>query len=97
MKNTFTTPSAQQFGLWFQVLTSWKKLYEAGYWEDVSTSDSRRNQVAFLCATVCNRVENNIAYDKRKELHSNESQDGQRSITLNGMKHLKKYVNTCLH
>lgn len=47
MKNTFTTPSAQQFGLWFQVWTSWKKLYEAGYWEDVNTSDSRRNQVTF--------------------------------------------------
>lgn len=68
MKNTFTTPSAQQFGLWFQVLTSWEKLYKAGYWEDVNTSDSR-NQVTchgMLYATVCNRVEN-ITYAKRKK------------------------------
>lgn len=78
MKNTFTTPSAQQFGLWFQVFTSWKKLCEAGYWEDVNTSDSRGKQVHG--ATVRNRVENNIADDKRGELHSNESRDGQRYI-----------------
>lgn len=78
MKNTFTTPSAQQFGLWFQVLTSWKKLHEAGYWEDVNTPDSRRTQVTF--ATVCNKVENNITCERHKELHSNDSQNGQHEM-----------------
>ena len=62
MKNTFTTPSAQQFGLWFQVLTSWKKLHEAGY-RGCEHIRQRKKPGNIQCATVSDRVEN-ITYDK---------------------------------
>jgi len=70
MKNTFLTPSAQQFGLWFQVLMSWKELCEAGNWNDANAKDRRKTDNISRALQFVTEYKN-MADEMCKGLHSN--------------------------